>query len=226
MIKIAHFADVHWRSLTRHAEYRASFLDAFAKLKKLQPDVILIAGDIVHSKTQGISPELINNLVWWFLELAKISDVHITLGNHDGLILNPDREDAISPIINAIAGSNTDQNNIHLYKQSGVYNLGKKNGKDYELVVFSCFDEAGWQELSPKPDAVNIATFHGPVRGSKTDEDWCLEGDVKTDFFDGYDYVLLGDIHKQQFLTEKIAYCGSTIQQNYGETPNKGFLFW
>ncbi len=226
MIKIAHFADVHWRSLTRHEEYRASFLDAFTKLRELAPDVILIAGDIVHSKTQGISPELINNLVWWFQELSKIADVHVTLGNHDGLILNPDREDAISPIINAISNSQDTRHKIHLYKQSGVYHLGNKSNVDYELAVFSCFDEAGWGSLAPKPSAINIATFHGPVRGSKTDENWSLEGDIKTDFFDGYDYVMLGDIHKQQFLTEKIAYCGSTIQQNYGETPHKGFLFW
>ena len=102
MIKVAHFGDVHWRSLSRHQEYKNSFIDAFASLRDLKPDVILIAGDIVHSKTQGISPELINHLVWWFRELAEIAEVHVTLGNHDSLVLNPDREDAISPIINAI----------------------------------------------------------------------------------------------------------------------------
>ena len=39
---------------------------------------------------------------------------------------------------------------------------------------------------------------------------------------------MFGDIHKRQFLNEKktIAYCGSTIQQNYGESGEKGFLLW
>ena len=205
MIKIAHFGDVHWRSLTRHNEYRKSFEDAYKKLRILQPDVILIAGDIVHSKTQGISPELISNLTWWFRNLAEIAEVHVTLGNHDGLILNPDREDAITPIINAI-----DNSRIKLYN----------------LCVFSCFDEKGWESVLPDSDKINIATFHGPVHGSKTDENWSLESSTSIDFFKSFDYTLLGDIHKQQFLTDRVAYCGSTIQQNYGETPDKGFLFW
>ena len=121
MIKIAHFGDVHWRSLSRHAEYKNSFENAFESLRSLEPDVILIAGDIVHSKTQGISPELINHLVWLFRELAKIAEVHVTLGNHDGLVLNPDREDAISPIINAITHTSSTPYPIMLYKKSGVY---------------------------------------------------------------------------------------------------------
>ena len=46
-MKVAHFADVHFRGLSRHDEYRASFNDSFEKLKKLKPDVIYIGGDIV-----------------------------------------------------------------------------------------------------------------------------------------------------------------------------------
>ena len=41
-MKVAHFADVHFRGLSRHDEYRASFNDSFEKLKKLKPDVIYI----------------------------------------------------------------------------------------------------------------------------------------------------------------------------------------
>ena len=51
-MKIAHFADVHFRGLARHDEYRAAFNDAFKKLAILKPDVIYVGGDIVHSKTQ------------------------------------------------------------------------------------------------------------------------------------------------------------------------------
>ena len=52
--KCVHIADVHFRGLTRHSEYRESFLSFFKKVKKLSPDVIFVGGDIVHSKTQGI----------------------------------------------------------------------------------------------------------------------------------------------------------------------------
>ena len=90
-VKIAHIADVHWRGLSRHEEYRQTFELFFDKCKKLKPDYIYIGGDIVHSKTQNISPELISNLSWWFTEMAKIAEVVVILGNHDGLMLNADR---------------------------------------------------------------------------------------------------------------------------------------
>ena len=48
------------------------------------------------------------------------------------------------------------------------------------------------------------------------------------DFFRGFDFVMLGDIHKKQQLDieGRIWYPGSTIQQNYGESGEKGFLLW
>ena len=219
-MKIAHIADVHWRGLTRHEEYIAVFKDFFNDVKKLNPDIIYVGGDIVHSKTQGISPELIDSLIWWFKSLASICPTHVILGNHDGLILNKDRQDAITPIINAIQ-----EDNIHLFKQSGVYPTGFKG---FNWCVFSCFDEEHWEDVKPVEGEVNIALYHGAVRGSLTDTDWSLEGEIESGFFKGYDFALLGDIHKRQFLNKKktIAYCGSTIQQNYGEDPDKGFLFW
>jgi predicted MPP superfamily phosphohydrolase len=88
-----------------------AFKDMFRQAQELKPDVIYVGGDIVHSKTQGISPELIENLCWWFNGLAKIAPTHVILGNHDGLILNKDRQDAITPIIEAL-----DNPNIYLYK--------------------------------------------------------------------------------------------------------------
>lgn len=218
--RCAHISDVHWRGLSRHDEYRDSFTALFTKLRDLDPNVIFIGGDIVHSKTQGISPELIDSLSWWFNAMAEICPVHVILGNHDGLILNKDRQDAISPIVSAL---NNDR--IHLYKKSGVYPTGVPG---FNWCVFSCFDEEGWPDVKPVAGEINIATYHGAVRGSKTDIDWQIEGEIELDFFKGYDFGFLGDIHKLQYLDDqkRVAYPGSTIQQNYGEDTGKGFLFW
>lgn len=219
-MRIVHIADVHWRGLSRHEEYTKSFSEFFRKCKDLKPDVIYVGGDIVHSKTQGISPELIDRLSWWFTSLSEICPVHVILGNHDGLILNKDRQDAISPIISAL-----NNDNIFLYKKSGVYPVGIPG---FNWCVFSCFDEEGWTRVEPIEGDINIALFHGAVWGSKTDIDWEIEGDVTVDLFEIFDFALLGDIHKRQFLNTKktIAYCGSPIQQNYGEDGGKGFLLW
>jgi len=218
-MKILHIADVHWRGLSRHQEYVLAFKDLFRQAEELNPDIIYVGGDIVHSKTQGISPELIENLCWWFNGLAKIAPTHVILGNHDGLILNKDRQDAITPIVEAL-----DNPNIFLYKNSGTYEFAP----GFEWCVLSCFDEENFHRAKPSKDKVSIALYHGAVRGSLTDVDWQLEGESTLDLFKSYDFALLGDIHKRQFLNKKgtIAYCGSTIQQNFGEDSEKGFLLW
>jgi len=215
-----HMSDIHWRGLTRHEEYTDAFRRLIVEAKSLEPDLIFIGGDIVHSKTQGISPELIDCLNWWFTSLAELCPVHVVLGNHDGLLMNKDRQDAISPIVKALGNSN-----IHLYKESGTYPTGIDG---YNWCVFSCFDVEGWKNVRPVPGQINIATFHGSVRGSLSDLDWAVEDEVDVDFFRDYDFAMLGDIHKFQFLNEKktIAYPGSLIQQNYGESATKGFLLW
>ena len=219
--KCAHISDIHWRGLKRHDEYRTVFTKLFESLRKEDDlDAIFIGGDIVHSKTQGISPELIENLHWWFTELSSIAPTHVILGNHDGLILNKDRQDAITPIVNAL-----NDDNIYLYKNSGVYPTGYPN---INWCVFSCFDEENWDKVKPVEGQINIACFHGAVWGSKTDIDWELVGEVNLSFFEDFDFSFLGDIHKLQYLDseKRVAYPGSTIQQNYGEDVKKGYLLW
>lgn len=223
-IKIAHISDIHFRSLKRHEEYKSVFKKLFARLQKENVDMIFIGGDIVHSKTQGITPEIIDLLNWWLTSLASIAETHIILGNHDGLILNKDRQDAISPIVKAL-----NNNKIKLYKKSGVYPSFKTvNNQMINWCVFSCFDEDGWKNVKPVKNEINIACFHGAVYNSKTDTDWEIEGEVNTSMFREYDFGFLGDIHMMQYLDKekRIAYPGSTIQQNYGENIKKGFILW
>jgi len=219
LIKICHIADIHWRGLQRHDEYTEVFEDLFRKLDELQPNMIVVGGDIVHSKTQGITPEVIDRLRWWFQKLANWPTV-VILGNHDGLIHNKSRLDAISPIIAAL-----NHRNIHFLKDSGNYELDGVN-----FANFSCFDEENWSKCSPSEDPrlINIALYHGAVGGSLLDTGIPIDGEVTVDMFRPYDFSLLGDIHRRQFLDggTRIAYPGSTVQQNYGEDTEKGFLFW
>lgn len=220
-MRVAHLADIHWRGLKRHDEYVVAFEEFANKARSLEVDRILIAGDIVHSKTQGITPELIQHLVWWFNTLADIAPTIITLGNHDGLILNKSRLDAITPIIKAL----NNERIIYLRDTTSWHD------PDFDVVWsnFSCFDEEGWKTLKPVKGKTNIAIFHGAVSGAETDSEWVLdEGEVEGHMFNGFDFAMLGDIHKFQFLDKqgRIAYPGSTIQQNFGETEDKGFLLW
>lgn len=217
--KICHIADVHWRGLTRHEEYRTVFTKLFDEIRKENVDAVVIAGDIVHTKTQGISPEVIDHLTWWFKSFAEIAPTYVTLGNHDGLIHNPDRQDAIGPIINAI---NSDK--IHFMKKSGNF---PTHMKGVRIANFSPFDEEGWEDVSTEGEVV-IAIFHGVVKGAFTDADFATDGEVDLTLFEGCHYGMFGDIHKHQFLDKekRFAYPGSTIQQNFGESQDKGYLLW
>ena len=220
-MKIVHIADVHWRGLTRHEEYKDSFTDMFNQCKMIKPDAIVVAGDIVHNKTQGISPELIDCLRWWFTEMNNICDTYVMLGNHDGLVLNTDRQDAISPILRAL-----NLPNVHLYRDSGVFPCNKLG---VNWCVFSPFDELNYSNVVPKNNGnINIALYHGAVWGSHTDTNYMLDGETGMSLFKPFDFTMLGDIHKTQQLDKdgRVWYCGSTIQQNYGESMDKGFLLW
>ena len=54
-------------------------------------------------------------------------------------------------------------------------------------------------------------------------------GDHDIGVFAGHDFAMLGDIHKTNQILDtegRVRYCGSTVQQNHGETNDKGFLIW
>ena len=219
MIKIAHIADIHYRGVKRHKEYKEVFIEFFNKCKELNTDYIVIGGDIFHTKTQGITPEVIDELSWFFTKCSETCKTYVLLGNHDGNLRNLGRQDAISPIINAL-----NLTNLVLLKDTKSIEIED----NVHIHAYSCFDTKAWKKIKPINNDINIALFHGSVGNAITDTGFMLEPDVDITFFNGHDYVLLGDIHKHQFLTsdKRIAYPGSPIPQNYSEIDSKGFLFW
>jgi len=226
--KIAHLADIHIRKLHRFVEYRDVFDRLYVKLKEAKPDLIYIGGDIVHGKLDT-SPEETRLVAEFFLSLADISDLLVIPGNHDCNLNNTSREDVLSPIIDLVKQINP---RIHFWKKTGVYEMG-----GCQFGHLSVFD----MTKDGKPNAKNIprakdidgehkiAIYHGGVGNFQVDTGLVMSDEhVNVIDFDGYDLVLLGDIHKRQFLNddETVAYPGSLIQQNFAESPDHGFLLW
>ena len=225
---IAHLADIHIRKLHRFVEYRDVFNRLYKKLRKLKPDLIYIGGDIVHGKLDT-SPEEIRLVADFFLSLADISDLLIIPGNHDCNLNNASREDVLSPIVDLVQQINP---KIHYWKKSGVYDLG---GCKFGFLSVFDITKDGKPNVKNLPLAKDIkgedkiAVFHGGVGRFEVDTGlWMSDDNVNANNFDGYDMVLLGDIHKRQFIddNERIAYPGSLIQQNFAEAPEHGFLLW
>lgn len=192
-MRISHLADIHWRSLSRHDEYRYVFTEFVQQLKDKHVEHVFIAGDLFHTKTSGMSPECIDQMSWWLKVMADVCPVHIILGNHDYNQINKTRQDAISPIVNVL-----NHHNVHLYKNSGVYQFAP----GYNWCVYSIFDEENWDIVKPVAGDVNIACYHGPVWGATSETGWDVGGDMTVGFFKdkGYQFAFLGDIHHRQFL--------------------------
>ncbi len=225
---IAHLADIHIRKLHRFVEYRDVFNRLYKKLEELKPDLIYIGGDIVHGKLDT-SPEEIRLLSDFFLNLCDISPTLVIPGNHDCNLNNKSREDVLSPVVDLVQQINP---NLLYWKKSGVYDLG--GCKFGFLSVFDITKDSKPNVKNlPKAKDIDgedkIAVYHGGVGRFEVDTGmWMSDDNVKSSCFDGYDLVLLGDIHKRQFIddSETIAYPGSLIQQNFAEAPEHGFLLW
>jgi len=225
---IAHLADIHIRKLHRFVEYRDVFNRLYKKLEELKPDLIYIGGDVVHGKLDT-SPEEIRLVADFFLNLADISDLLIIPGNHDCNLNNTSREDVLSPIVDLVQQINP---KIHYWKKSGVYDLGGCKFGFLSVFDITKDNKPNVKNLPKAKDIKGkdkIAVFHGGVGRFEVDTGlWMSDDNINANDFDGYDMVLLGDIHKRQFIddNQRIAYPGSLIQQNFAEAPEHGFLLW
>jgi len=219
--RIYHIADIHIRNVKRHKEYVQVFnkLYLYIKSTKTPNSVIYVAGDIVHTKTD-MSPELVDLVHEFFRTLADIAPTIIITGNHDCNLNNSYRLDALTPIVKAI-----DHPNILYLKDTGVYKLA-----NVHFNVFSVFDTPNnYISADDFKGDYKIALHHGAVNNASTDTGITLRNtSVTTNTFDGHDLVLLGDIHKKQYLNDEktIAYPGSLIQQNHAEKLSHGMLVW
>jgi len=219
--KIYHIADVHVRNVKRHKEYEQVFNRLYKYIQKTYTSnsVIYVAGDIVHAKTD-MSPELVATVSDFFKNLADIAPTIIITGNHDCNLNNSSRLDAITPIVNAL-----NHTNIHYLKDTGIYYIS-----NVHFNVMSVYDTpAQFIKASDFEGVYKIALHHGAVNSAQTDLGITLSNiHVTTDIFAGHDLVLLGDIHKMQYLDSgrTIAYAGSLIQQNFGEGLIHGILVW
>jgi DNA repair exonuclease SbcCD ATPase subunit len=219
--KIFHISDIHVYNYQRHEEY----IEVFEKLykiieKRMTPNsIIFLGGDIVHSKT-NMSPELFSVVSTLLSTLANMLPTIVILGNHDLNLNNRTRLDALTPIIKSL-----DLPTIHFLNETNVYK--------YEQIAFSLLHvKDKIENVIPAKsfDAdTKILLYHGPVKNSATAYGYLLEGNY-LDVLEhaDYDYILLGDIHKHQYLNleRTAAYPSSLIQQNFGEDLTHGIIEW
>lgn len=228
---IYHISDIHIRPDERLSEYETVFqrtLDELNKRDDLDTSLLVITGDIYYSKNV-FKPSSNYALTKFFKEAAKKIEVVLITGNHDMNEQNLEQIDALTPLV-AFSP-------IHYLRDTGLYQFGNfvfsvSSLTDGKFIKYSDIDKTMYQK-----ETKFIKLYHGMLQGSIGDNGMPLKVTVskktsrnrKPTDFKGYDAVLLGDIHKYQFLNKKqtIAYCGSLIQQNHSESlDHHGILVW
>lgn len=234
MTKIAHLADIHIRGLRYLDEMEYTFNELYQSLDQEKPDLILIAGDIYHSKLT-VTSEYFSCCSRLLRNLSNRAPIIMILGNHDLALQNLNRMDALTPIIEALGDTKFP---IYFEKDLIQWNKGRsKNGK----IFFHNFSILKKKEEWPNEELiinklesgefseedVHIALYHGSINESVVDSGWVSRGNEDNiSIFKGFDFAMLGDIHRYQMLTPRIGYPGSLRQNNFGESREKGYLLW
>lgn len=233
---IIHISDIHIRLNYRHFEYRDVFQRLYDRIDQLNYNrheaLIVITGDLLHDKTSLTSESII--LCTEFLSnLANRLKTVLIAGNHDGFLNTSEKIDNISGVLYG-----KDIKDLYYLKNSGIYPFSNIifgvnsvfedtmiNGTDLDKYIL----DNGLDINTTYSKFTKIALYHGMVGSVKLQNLYVSKGGKTVDDFKGYDYVLLGDIHRYQYLDDekKIGYASSLIAQNFSETDeHHGFLLW
>ena len=238
--KIIHAGDVHIRNFKRLNEYQEQLQKFIDKCKEIvkengaESTRIVIAGDLVHSKTE-LSPECYTLTSWFLRQLDSICKTIVIAGNHD-ITQNLSRLDPLSVIFSMCKFKQVYYLDKDLDYQSGVV-------EDDNIVwcLYSAFDnfrepcildvrDSHFRNNIDDSKTRYVALFHGDIKSSKTDVGYVSESGLDTNNFACVDFGLFGHIHKRQCIKADgipLAYCGSLIQQDFGENLScHGFLLW
>lgn len=232
MIKcVIHCSDVHIRLFQRLEEYTEQLNAFVSKCEEIASGYekdevrIVIAGDLGHSKNQ-LTPEFITLTSFFLRQLEKIAKVIVIAGNHDLLVNNTSRIDAITAIFETANFENVAFLDSMLGYESGII-------EDDNIVwaVYSIYNGYSAPDLSGVEEGKTIVgLYHGMVVGATLNNGTVAESGVNGNLFEGCDLVMAGDIHKRQVLKRgdvEIIYPGSLIQQTFGETVSQhGFAVW
>lgn len=231
---VIHVSDIHIRTgdleKSRYNEYEDVFKEfvlSVSKLDNLDKTVLVITGDIFHHKGK-IEPFGIKLSQSLLTSLLNYTDVCMICGNHDYRQDSPDTPDMIETIYeNYINQTVVTKHRAFYLNRTGYY---RYNNICFSVVnikdTLKQYNTVGRNEtpivFPPRVHDTdyNIALFHGTMFFNSYQLEW----------FEGYEYVMLGDNHTMKWSIEKDmlwGYAGSLIQQDFGERfMEHGYLLW
>ena len=228
---IIHIADIHIHD-TNYNKLLYSFMMFERIMKKLllqlkannMEIIICIVGDIFEYKTKVSSNDIIlfNKLIS-LIDTLQINTIIIP-GNHDTNCninnfnkTNITYDDLISSLL-----INNKSNYVKCYNKTGVYTYDNIN-----FYVHSVIDKQIPSKINS--DNISVSLIHDTLKeininGVQLNKESKYNS---KDLSKLYDFTLLGDIHKYILFCDNVAYCGSFVQKNIGESiDHHGFILW
>ena len=259
MHSIIHISDIHIRAgnhdKSRYTEYLSVFDNLFQSLQHQQciqdkTSVIVVTGDLFHHKNK-LEPYGLELALHLLRGLAALAPVFVIRGNHDYRQDVPKERDMISALMSYQIP------NVNYLDKTGVYthqNLSFGLVAIQDTLLYGATTGIS-PELPPFPKGnseYNVALFHGTIAGCTLQTGQNILHGYPIDWFQGFDAILLGDIHLQQINRVKSidytfaplpstshvqsfsydkespwGYPGSLVQQDFGEPLyGHGYLLW
>lgn len=234
---LIHLSDIHIRTGDReHSRYDEYFcvfertIQRISGLDKIKEGVaaVVITGDIFHVKCKVESSGL--HLYTYLIKgLSALCPVYIIPGNHDIRQDAPEIPDMISGFFPGTKDVSVHvDGNVAMIAKTGTYCVGDVGFGVVDirdaLLIGAGAGRAIELPIFPIPESkIKVSLFHGTIHDDYS---------YPLSWFNGFNYGLFGDIHKQQVHKDEKynihwGYSGSLVQQNFGESLwEHGFLEW
>ena len=226
---IFHMSDIHIKRINEH-ENNIEFNDIVNKVTEKiisftnegVHNVIVMVGDILDSRI--VSLYSLQNLYLLLKTLSSLAPIIIIPGNHDVNVTDAEDYDILKFMCNIINGNN----NIYYLRKTGLYKYGQ--------MIFShssVFEEKIIDPSTIPNKYIKTFLFHGFVMAENVNMSYlAMNKHVKVEQLQGYNLLLLGDIHqyielKTPYKDMKGAYCSSLTQTKFDESVDiHGFICW
>jgi len=194
----------------RRLELWETFNRIIDRCKEIKADILLIAGDLFEDEYCSVAD--VKRIDSKFREISD-TKVIISAGNHDTL--------GKRSLYRLIKWSN----NVHIFDSKCISKIEFEDlnvaiwglSWDKKLERDNLLDGIAVEDTSK----VNILLAHGDVLSKESEY---LPIDKNSLINSGFDYIALGHIHKPQFITNRICYCGSPEPLDFGETGSHGII--
>ena len=231
-MKLLHLSDLHlgrrWNEYSLLDDQRHMLRQILSLIDAEQPRAVLIAGDVFDKSMP--SAEAVALFDEFLVQLSnRKQETFIISGNHDsperiayggrlmsscGIHLSPVYEGAVAPIT---LDGKFDFYLLPFVRPATV----RAKHPDARIESYNDAVRTAVQAMPVNPDHRRILIAHQYITGAKpseSEESFVGDmGNIDKDVFDGFDYVALGHIHRPQWITPRIRYCGTPLMYSTEE---------